>query len=80
MSARDPDAGVAPASGRYSVDVRRGKDGWSVAIAGASGAIASVRACADEQEARTFASTVRQHAEWLSEAKFREYYRLTEDV
>ena len=36
----------------------------------------STRACRDEAEARTFASTVRQHIEWLSEGKFREYYAL----
>lgn len=34
------------------------------------------RACRDEEEARTYASTVRQHIGWLSEAKFREYYRI----
>ena len=56
----------------FSVDVRRGEDGWSVAI----GVDASVRACGDEVEAHTYASTVRQHAYWLSEAQFRRYYRL----
>lgn len=34
------------------------------------------RACRDEAEARTYASTVLQHIGWLSEAKFREYYRI----
>jgi hypothetical protein len=34
------------------------------------------RACTDGAEARTFASTVRQHVYWLSSAKFREYYRV----
>jgi hypothetical protein len=29
-------------------------------------------------EARTYASTVRQHLEWLSEAAFRRYYLLPE--
>jgi hypothetical protein len=33
-------------------------------------------ACGDEAEASTYASTVRQHVAWLSEGKFREYYRL----
>jgi hypothetical protein len=42
-----------------------------------SGREVSTRSCSDETEARTFASTVRQHAYWLSEAKFREYYRLS---
>jgi hypothetical protein len=40
----------------------------------------SSRSCSGEIEARTYASTVRQHAEWLSEPKFREYYRLPEEV
>jgi hypothetical protein len=38
----------------------------------------SSRACRDETEAWTYASTVRQHAYWLSDEKFREYYRLGE--
>ena len=41
-----------------------------------SGREVSTRACSDETEARVYASTVRQHAYWLSEDKFREYYRL----
>ena len=40
----------------------------------------AVRACRDEEEARTFASTVRQHLAWLSPAKFGEYYRLDEEA
>ncbi|HEX5950731.1 MAG TPA: hypothetical protein VFZ96_06995 [Actinomycetota bacterium] len=63
---------------RYAVDVRRGDDGWSVAIVDASGRDASVRACRDEAEALTYASTVRQHIYWLSEENLREYYRLPE--
>ena len=34
------------------------------------------RTCGHEAEARTYASTVRQHIYWLSEPKFRQYYRL----
>jgi len=60
----------------FSVDVRRGEDGWSVAIVDPEGVDASVRACGDEVEAHTYASTVRQHAYWLSEEQFRRYYRL----
>lgn len=41
-----------------------------------SGAEVSRRACADETEAWTYASTVRQHLYWLSEERFRAYYRL----
>lgn len=40
----------------------------------------SMRPCSDEVEARTYASTVRQHLEWLSEPKFRDYYRLPEEA
>ncbi len=38
------------------------------------------RACRDEEDATVYASTVRQHAAWLSEPKFREYYRLPEEA
>ena len=64
------------ASNRYSVRVDRGDRGWSVRILGPGGAVEFVRACPDETDARTFASTVQQHIYWLSEPKFREYYRL----
>lgn len=68
-------AASAPPNG-FTVEVRRGEDGWSVAIVGPTGVDASVRACGDEVEARTYASTVRQHTYWLSEEQFRQYYRL----
>ena len=66
----------AARSNRYGVDVRRDDAGWSVAIVDPDGIDASVRACRDETEARTYASTVRQHIEWLSEPAFRASYRL----
>ncbi len=74
------------AGNRFSVEVRDGRDGqgigqgigWSVAILDPEGREVAVRACRDETEARTFASTVRQHIAWLSEARFREIYRLAE--
>lgn len=50
--------------------------GWRVTIVDPMGVDVSSRACADEVEARTYASTVRQHIEWLSEPRFREYYGL----
>jgi hypothetical protein len=53
-------------------------NGWSVAIMDPQGREVAVRACRDETEARTFASTVRQHIAWLSEARFREIYLLPE--
>lgn len=62
----------------YRVEVLHDDDGWRVAILDPEGREVSVRACADETEAWTYASTVRQHAYWLSEEKFREYYRLPE--
>lgn len=34
------------------------------------------RACSSAEEAEVFASTVRQHLAWLSEERFRAYYRL----
>ena len=51
---------------RFTVEVRDGS-GWSVAILDPEGREASTRACRDEAEAETFASTVRQHIGWLSE-------------
>jgi len=47
-----------------------------VTIVDPAGEGVSSRACRDEVEARTFASTVRQHIEWLSEPTFRAYYAL----
>jgi hypothetical protein len=47
-----------------------------VVILDPEGREVSTRPCAHETEARVFASTVRQHAYWLSEQAFREYYRL----
>jgi hypothetical protein len=86
MSAPEVEAG-----NRFSVEVRDGPrvgqgigqgmglgTGWSVAILDPAGREIALRACRDETEARTFASTVRQHIAWLSEARFREIYRLAE--
>ena len=65
------------AGNRFSVEVRDGQGmSWSVAILDPEGREIALRACRDETEARTFASTVRQHIAWLSEARFREIYRL----
>lgn len=71
------------ARNRFSVEVRDGQGmgqgmDWSVAILDPEGREIALRACRDETEARTFASTVRQHIAWLSEARFREIYRLAE--
>ena len=66
---------VAPEANRFTVQVRDGS-GCSVVIVDPQGRDAAVRACRDEAEAQTFASTVRQHIGWLSEERFREIYRL----
>ena len=62
----------------YAVRVQSGAQGWEVHIIGPSAQIAWTRHCADEAEARTFASTVQQHIYWLSPGKFAEYYKLAE--
>jgi hypothetical protein len=75
-SAPNPDAG-----NRYTVVVRdegTGDGGWTVTILDPDGREVSERACRDQTEANTFASTVRQHAGWLSEGRFREIYRIPE--
>ena len=71
------------AGNRFSVEVRNGQGmpqgmEWSVSILDPEGREVAVRACRDETEALTFASTVGQHIAWLSEARFREIYRLVE--
>ncbi|HET7929100.1 MAG TPA: hypothetical protein VFM40_06055 [Actinomycetota bacterium] len=72
-------AAEVEAGNRFSVEVRDGQGtGWSVSILDPQGREVSARACRDETEAMTFASTVRQHIAWLSEARFREIYRLAE--
>ena len=78
MTAPGPETGTGEETG-YSVHVEKTEKGWEVTILDPSGEIALRRPCADETEARTFASTVRQHIYWLSPEKFRDYYRLTED-
>lgn len=59
---------------RVEVDDRGGR--WTARILDENGAAVFERACADEAEARLFASTVRQHLDWLSPERFRRYYRL----
>ena len=74
-----PAADAGPASpNRYGAEVGRDDVAWSVAIVDPAGVPVATRVCRDEAEARIYASTVRQHAEWLSEARFREYYGLHE--
>ncbi len=58
----------------FRVVVREDPHGWRVTIVGPDGGMLSERACRDGAEARTYASTVRQHIYWLSEEKLRSYY------
>ena len=60
----------------YGVRLRDSERGWRVEIVDDAGAVVSERVCRDGSEARTFASTVRQHIYWLSAERFREYYRI----
>ncbi|HET9249976.1 MAG TPA: hypothetical protein VFP13_08580 [Actinomycetota bacterium] len=68
------------APNRFTARVRDDAGVWSVAIVDPDGRETSVRACRGEAEARAFASTVRQHVAWLSEARFRRIYRLDDGV
>ena len=60
----------------FGVQVQEAPEGWRVVILDPDGHRGSERACGDHLEARTYASTVRQHIYWLSAEKFREYYRV----
>jgi hypothetical protein len=60
----------------FGVELKQGDGGVSVVITDGSGVVLAERPCADTAEARTYASTVRQHIYWLSPEKFREYYRI----
>ena len=63
---------------RYRVRVVEEGRGWHVEILEPDGRVVFTRACRDEAEARTRASTVEQHIYWLSPGKFENYYRLSE--
>lgn len=80
MVASAPDPVSVSAADRYDVTLRRDEDGWTVAIVDVAGIEVSVRPCRNEEEARTYASSVRQHASWLSEPAFRAYYLLDAPV
>jgi hypothetical protein len=62
----------------FDVQMRETETGWRVVIVDGAGKVRNERACRDHSEARTFASTVRQHAYWLSPERFREYYGIEE--
>jgi len=67
---------VADPAGGYAVLIHDAADGWRVTIEDRAGVVVLERACLDGSEARTFASTVRQHLYWLSPEAFRSYYRI----
>lgn len=67
---------MSTVAGGYAVETREGPDGWRVLIRDSLGSVVSERACGDGSEARTYASTVRQHIYWLSPETFRRYYRV----
>ena len=67
---------VTAADNRYSVVLEEAVRGWRVTIQDPDGNPVAKRSCSDETEARTYASAVRQHIYWLSEPRFRSYYRL----
>jgi hypothetical protein len=67
-------------SNRYRVEVEGADGAWRVRIVDPAGVEVASRACRDEDEARTYASVVRQHIGWLSEPRFREYYRLPDPI
>ena len=67
---------MADPANAYEVRIDDAVDGWRVTIEDPAGSVVWERACRDGPEARTFASTVRQHLYWLSPEKFRSYYRI----
>lgn len=60
----------------FAVQVNEDGGSWRVSILDPAGAVVGERACRDHVEARTYASTVRQHIYWLSPETFRAYYRV----
>jgi hypothetical protein len=62
----------------YGVRMSAADASWRVDIVDPDGRVVGGRSCPDAAEARTYASTVRQHLYWLSPARFRRYYGIAE--
>ena len=71
------DTQVEETPNEFGVELKEGERGWEVRIIDPEGAVAWRRSCGNVTEARTLASTIRQHIYWLSPGKFREYYKIT---
>ncbi len=67
---------VDQAPNEFGVELHEGELGWEVSIIAPGGDVAWTRSCGNVTEARTLASTIRQHIYWLSPGKFREYYKI----
>jgi hypothetical protein len=67
---------LSDTSNGYRARIAEAPDGWRVAIEDPGGVVVMERACADRSEARTLASTVRQHIYRLSAGTFRDRYRI----
>ena len=68
MDAQEPNS--------YGVALTKTGDTWRVSILDFAGQPVSDRPFASEKRAATYASSVRQHINWLSEERFRDYYRI----
>ncbi len=67
---------MAATENGFGVEIREDGTGWQVVVLDPAGAVVAERTCMDGSDARTYASTVRQHIYWLSPQRFREYYRI----
>ena len=67
---------MADRANGYAVRIDDAVDGWRVTMEDPAGTIVLERARRDGSEARTFASTVRQHLYWLSPETFLSCYRI----
>lgn len=70
------EAEVDEAPNGFGVELHEGDRTWEVRIIDPRGGVAWTRSCGNLTEARTLASTIRQHIYWLSPGKFREYYKI----